>query len=498
MEEKEIKINNSKLKIVQLDYISSQNEIRVNYKKSLRYQFILMTDPIGSSVYYWDLLDVKGKYKIKIKPGKYENAWVLVETRGIPNYIDQEYSLGDLKVILAFIGALNMDYSLEVVELLCHATKDSTVISGFYNSYGREDINDFKNLIITLIKDEFYYPKICDKSWPLSYKSYRYSVQKLITDLVEDKASLLIDPELIGTYENISDYRSKTENLIKDSWCPIIGLVGNQERANISLKYLTKTKINIPENEFGIEPGEKDYNTIKTICLLKDGKLNHSKLGIRISSKLSRKLKHLDIIKLDLIYKNDYLIDISNLPVISKDWLIGCSDLFLGRLEAKKRYSKTILEYLNYISPVEKDISREEKFLQSLGVYEGIYFPDRLFIKSSKESTNKNFVSIVKYYPGNSNIRKENYAEYSRTKNCKNDNIKSFLDSVDFTQNLDDLKSFWNNQYNKICNEIRERKFQLIMLKSGKFNNGVFIDLVSKKIELTPGSYLEVCWKFRN
>lgn len=36
------------------------------------------------------------------------------------------------------------------------------------------------------------------------------------------------------------------------------------------------------------------------------------------------------------------------------------------------------------------------------------------------------------------------------------------------------------------------------MLKSGKFNNGVFIDLVSKKIELTPGSYLEVCWKFRN
>ena len=151
----------------------------------------------------------------------------------------------------------------------------------------------------------------------------------------------MIDPELIGTYENISDYRSKTENLIKDSWCPIIGLVGNQERANISLKYLTKTKINIPENEFGIEPGEKDYNTIKTICLLKDGKLNHSKLGIRISSKLSRKLKHLDIIKLDLIYKNDYLIDISNLPVISKDWLIGCSDLFLGRLEAKKRYSKT-------------------------------------------------------------------------------------------------------------------------------------------------------------
>ena len=498
MEEKEIKINNSKLKIVQLNYSPDQNEVRVNHKTSLRYQFILMTDPTTNEpTKYWHLLDTYGKYKVKITPGNWQKAWILVQTKGIPNYTDETYSVEDIKTILAFIGEMSMNYSLEVIELLCHATGDNSVITKFYSSTGRNGVVDFKNLIIDILKDKSYCPKVSDRKWPLSYKSYRYSVQKLISDLVEDKASILVDPELVGEYENISGYYSNTEGLMKDAWCPIIGLLGNQERANISLKYITKTVVNIPENNLGIKSGEEYYDTIKSICLIKDGRLNHDKIGIRISGKLARKLKQLDIIKLELIYKNDYLIDLSSLPVISRDWLVGCSSLFLARLEAKKLYAKTILEYLDYISPV-KEITEGEKFMQSIGIYDNIYCPTRTDEKFKGDKIFPRFLSVVKYYPIKFSDRKKNYIEYQKTKNCGNDNIKSFLDSIDFTQDYNELKNFWSKQYTEFCEEIRDRKFQLIMLKSGKFNDKVFIEFASRKAEITPGSNLLISWAIKN
>ena len=496
--EKEIKINNSKLKIVKLDYDPSKTNLTVKNKSNLRYQIILLTDPFSSDKTPWRLLDIWGRNTTTIKPGLYHNAWVLVNSKNISNYTEEFYSDSDLKVILSFIAALCQDSSLEVVELLCQSTKIKDVIDKFYSSYGREGMISFKTYITTLLKTETELPKDdSSKKYAVSYKPYRYSVLKLMEDLVEDKAFILLDPELVGDYENITDYQSNSTGLVKEEWCNIIGLVGNQEKANVSLRYLTKTEIEIPDNDFGIVPGNTIFNTIKTLCLINNGKLNHSKFGIRISDKLARKLKQLKIIKLDLVYKNDYLIDISELPIISKDLLRGCSSLYLARLEVKKLYAKTVLEYINYISPESLEYTEKEKFLSGLGIYNDTYYPPRDYVKSSTTGDAKNFVSIIKYYPFNSTLRRRQFSEYRTTGTCGNDNIRSFLRSIDFTQPLSDLKKYWSDQYNKHVEELRERKFQLIMLKSGKFNDGVYIDFVTKKVELTEGSSFEVSWKFK-
>ena len=129
---------------------------------------------------------------------------------------------------------------------------------------------------------------------------------KLLHELLEDNASILVDPNLIGDYNVISKRKADRRNnkIQTDSWSKIFGLTKNKTRANISISYNAKTIVQIPNNPYNIIPGGREIDVKKSICIIKDGRLNQERIGIKASPKLIGKLKK--------IYEKDYKVGLTN------------------------------------------------------------------------------------------------------------------------------------------------------------------------------------------
>ncbi len=127
------------------------------------------------------------------------------------------------------------------------------------------------------------------------YRNYA-SRDELIDDLVKDKADILTDSELIGKYLRISSAVDTGAKFVHEKWSRITGKLGNRRRANMSLTIMGKVKVNIPENEFDIEPGDREFPAFRSVCIIKDGSIWVPKIGVRLhSKKLIQKLKMIKV-----------------------------------------------------------------------------------------------------------------------------------------------------------------------------------------------------------
>lgn len=501
----EIKINNSKLKIVPMECDSS-GLIVLRNKKLLRYQHLVLTGDSGES---WAVRSTVGLTKLTIDKytrDKYPYAWTLEVGKG-ENYTGYSYTQDDLKVIISFLGSSVLYYQ-DVAELLAHATEDGKIIKGFYQSYGKEGLKNYMDTLKETVKNYEKYKPSTDKvkHYPVSYSRNRYSVQKLIADLIEDKAMIVTDKFLIGVYEKISGGRKDYEKAgvipVNDDWCPITGYQGNKTRANLSICYLGKVKVPIPENKYGIEPGIKNLDTIKSLCLIKDGILHQSRLGVRVSSKLAGKLKRMGLVKGELLYPGDLVIDITTIPVISKAWIREINSVTLSRLEVRAELAKIAIEYLDFISPsTDKEITKTDKeaFLESLGIYGDLY---RGEIKHTLTGNFYQAVELVSKFSGIPKTKKARDLEYKLFKDtgkCGNRVLNEFLSSlVKAGESVTDLKKVWRENLNNLTVQLRDKKFQIIMSKKSRFEDKgyPYIDDVSKTVEIVPGAPIQVEWKF--
>ena len=491
---KEIKIRNSKLKLVNYYYSSGDNLINNN----LRYKIAISLDkksviPIkdmNSSGEYWFIENSKEFYKDNLQ---YDNV-----------------DFSELVNIIGCIASYFLRYNrnnLDVLEKLILATKDDTIISCFYNTYGKADMNNYITLLKTIASDNKYVPTPCVSKYKNIYsRGHSYSVYRLLHELSEDNASILVDPSLIGDYNVISKRKVDRRNnkIQTESWSKIYGLTKNKTRANISISYNAKTIVQIPNNPYNIMPGGREIDVKKSMCIIKDGRLNQDRIGIKASPKLIGKLKNLGIVE-PIVFKDEFIVDLSKLPLISKKDIKLVSSYYMAKLEANYMIAKVIVEYLDLFYP-EKTITnfssieekQKDEFLRSLGIVGNLYIPSKTDLV---ETGSYNTIELVTTVSGIPSTAKDRYSLYKDYKNCsrrtRNPQINVILDSVDFTTDIDKLRTIWKEKLNKFAEDIRDRKFQIIMSKLTKFSDNVFIDEIVKTFtDLNTKAIFRISWKF--
>lgn len=508
---KEIKINNSKLKLVQYEnYSYGCTEIILDNKKNLKYQYIVLTDKTRMTGELWTTFSTIGVKKIKITPSvhNYSSAWGLEKSSELYKS-DREYTTDELMIVITYIASLIKYEYLDTAELLIQSINDQKISHEFYKMYGKKGIRLFIGFLNNIIDQrEYNITKLINK-FPKIYSNYsRYSISRLIDELIEGNAEILVDTELIGKIQRIStktiDSNSTQVEYKTNEWAKITGLIGNMSRANLSLGYNTKISIDIPQNNVGIDPGKKICSTRQSICLVKDGLLNQSLIGVKISSKLAGKLKRLGLVRAELIYSGEYLLDISDLPVIDKCNLRGISSYYLSKLEVKYRLAVIANEYLQIYYPEDNKESPQKEFLKGLGIIGDYYYPTKKTSKSNDPTTtyytSNSLVSTVIGLPTERKERLKKYIGYRKNTLSNFDPLKVFLDSLEVDKKpIESIREEWKVNLYKYNNELRDRKFQIIMSKITRFSDSgrPFIEDTVKTVVLKPEVTVKVKWSFK-
>lgn len=513
---REVKISGTRFKVVSYDVIPGQTTFELPNKKSMAYQFLVGYRTFDDLRRY----STAGVHKIEDPKGfKHVIGLELSKTKCEPQNYEQE----DLGLIFTCLAGMPM-YFLEAVEALVLATKDRDFISLFYKTYGDEGIVGFKKECIKLAQDKLWRPnEKVDAMYPRAYKKgKRYSVYQLLKDLVEDKAKILTDPELVGGYERIT--ASKTEKPeevipVEDQWQEINNLVGNKTRANLSLQFTSFVDIDVPENEVGVKPGvRRNLECIKTFSIVRDGVLNMDLLAVRVSKKLAHKLRAVGCIRMNLIYKNSLLLDLTTIPVISKGDLIKFDSVQLGAVELDYVISGMAIDYLSvkknasYVKPSgkkNKNLSPEEKYLRSLGIFEDKYYPQKeVGVREGRSYLTTELLTSIEGFPADPAAMFTAAKEYARTGTIpsrlvrgsdKRENLKWMLENIDKLQW--DLEA-WKNLNRDSRSKLRDMKFQMIMSKVANFNEYHKPSITKKKARLelfgNPDRKVDIKWRFKD
>lgn len=499
----EIRINNSRLKLVKLEQSS---EYVAFDKTEMKYQFVaefkhLSEDANSLYPIKLNIITVYGMKSMKTADERSE-YWVIKKSK--EKFSVEEYTIEDLKKIMLFINATLYYSYIDTAEILVQATKEEDVINGFYRAYGYTSISKYRGELIHKVNDNEWKPKMFTGILPvIEYTRDKYSIQKLLSELVEDNAEILIDKDLVGEYNRIGKKVIYKDDFIDDNskWQKVTGILGNQQRANLSLSIDQNVIVNIPDNPFDIAPGGYSYKRKSCICIIKDGLLNQKYLGVKVSPKFAGKLKRLKIVVAELMRENEYCINLSYLPIISKSWLREISPIYLANLEVNLKLTSIALEYLDIYHPEKKQeqLGDKEKFLQSIGIFGEYYIP--INTTTSRSGERNYSVGVIKTsipeFPTNKQSRLENYRlyhDYYNNSTC-NKVIKNYFDSIKINQNSEELRKTLRKENKRYLTEMRDRKFQMIMRKVCRFSSGELIENKSVLVNCHNCTF-NVSWKF--
>ena len=462
-----IKIKNTNLELIKLDYYCrGTKEIIGLEKEKLKYQVVYFTNPVKDYKLLGSQRQAYGVSKFTLDANIYtiyDDAWVIQKTKKDPKEKDLEYDRYELATLLGVLHVMIFQH-LDTAELICHAIGDGPLLNLFYSSFG--NFKQFLDRIKEL--EENPVPKFSDKNYALQYQRSRYSVYDLLHDLEKEGAEIYVGPDLV-TYKRISAGPEKEYKGLY-SWSKISSILGNKERANLSIVSYSNISIHVPENKYGIEPGEKELKEYKTHCIIKDGVLWTRQIGVRISKKLHKKLVPTGCISGGLLYKNDYILDLSKIPVISKKWLkVTRFDLAKAEVESKLLDAviqlKTLKDYIDkYKTPVKtiKTPSDAEKFLHELGIYGGYY--NRVGkLPCHKSSETVRVVTTNIALPKNLGSY---IIDYINKGHCENDKLNAYFKTLNIaTIDTEELKK----KKDLVDRKIRDFKFRLILSKYLKF-----------------------------
>ena len=463
---KEILISNTKLKIVSYP-VPAGKKFRLPNKSGMKYQFVITVDK-NLEVHYHNTEKV---YEVDIPAA----TCYAIEKTAQKNPV-QDYSRDDYNMILSMICGMPNQF-LDTMEELCVATKDKNVIKFFYKAYSRDGMAAFKDFLMKLKADPDY--KVGEEL-EVSSRVYkfgkRYSIYQLAKDLVNDHAKICIDQDLVGKYKRITASKTEKPEEIQynmDLWQDVEGLIGNKSRANLSLQYTCLVDVEIPENKYGIKPGTmRNLKCIRTFNLVRDGVRNMPYIAVAVSKDLMRKLKGTKAVGMNLIYKNHILLDLSKLPVISRHDIKKYSVNNLAETEVQKYIADIAVDYYSrlankqYKEPKKvKRITPAEKFLQSLGIYEDTYYPERE--KNVKEGYDYQAVELQSHVGGDLPVDNFNtictYIAGGQAKNKKQKSIFFILDNIK-GQGKD--LAYWSDQQKELQKKLRDIKFHLILSKN--------------------------------
>ena len=139
-----IKINNSKLSIVELNFTKGDTEVTGIDKNKLKYQKLILTSP---GTHQFAILPVTSDtvtIPSSVKKLKFSEAWAI--EKGTTKATKEKYTGLEKDVMLKWVKAL-YPIHLDTAELLCHACGYGNVLKSFYESYGTEMIRSFYRLI---------------------------------------------------------------------------------------------------------------------------------------------------------------------------------------------------------------------------------------------------------------------------------------------------------------------------------------------------------------
>ena len=511
----ELKINDSRLRLVKLE--KTEVGIVKFDKEKLKYQFLLQTRNKSGAGSPWSVKRVDGYRGAISFPLAFYNAWDEVwclekaPIRFGPK--EEEYTDEERKLLMCFLGAIIENRYLDTAETLAQAVGDDRIVRGFYSMYGKNGIREFIENIKKWIFDEDWEFKPFTGIITKGYEKNKYSIQKLLQELIDSKAEILVDPNLIGEYKRIGPKTmdSFIESQDKSEWVKVEGILGNKRRANISITFNSPIIIEIPENQVGIPAGPMKCIRKTNFCIVRDGFLNMKYLGVRISSKLGGKLKRLGLVSGELLGKNEYVINLSKIPVISKSWIREVSSNWLARLEVNYELAKITEEYLKTVycfgeEGEKKKKSEKELFLETLGIHDGNYYtPYSGTVKKASSGVEEyKTVELITKISGLPTKKKDRLEEYNlyhdpKTKKLCNKYLREYFDflGIDLVASPEYFKKI-KEEKKKLEIELRDRKFQIIMGKKTVFyDTKEYIDSgTPKKVEIVPGVMVGVTWKF--
>lgn len=480
-----MKVNNSRLELQKVEDLSNLSKIISG--KELRYKTVYAIFPTVKAFSSIPCVSapisngntILPEYEALFK--NYREFYVITKNgtkESKVSYTEEDRE----KLVSVFAGLIN-EYRLDSAEIICHAIGNRELLTKFYSDYGtmidtidlcNKLIEDGKITVVKNISDQF----------PMQYQRPRYSIYELAQDLIKDKAYICTDPDLISKkYEKISRGVEKTSKFIGNSWNPIVGQSFNKTRANLNLNYICAVEVEIPKNEVGIEPGPKELKTMKSICLVKDGKVCNTSFGIRIKSKsLERKLRSTGIIKESLVYSGDYLIDIENLPVISKSKTTNIRSFDLALAEVNYRLADMAIDYLKrrqykeskglktLPEKIEEEKDPKELYLESLGIYGDYFYPDKKVGRVTKVYDTVELIANIKTLPTRDTCTK-NITRLLNGYGKSNKFVTDFINSVvipDIDKGIPYPKLIerWEMRKDKNKYIIRDLKFRLITGKS--------------------------------
>lgn len=323
-----------------------------------------------------------------------DKVWIIEEIEEVSSV--QNYSLEETNFILETIVALSKFQKshadlvkdcwykfIQTAEKLVRATKIDSIITGFYKKLGDKELINMQPI------NEFFKnnnnPKDF-KSDSINVNRYLYDdsktidVLKVIDILVEEGAYINLSPEHNSTdeYINVTTNTSSFNNNIHiNDWVRVVNKVGNSSRSNISLSYLTKIDIDIPENPY-VPAGVMVANTIRNVCIIKDGFLWKKTLSVKISSKVKDRLEKKGVTIFDGLDDGSYIIDLTSIPIVSKYRM----DNFCNDCLSTNFYNLICVDSIVYflqnittVAKVNKPKSEKEIYLASLGIEGDFYNP---------------------------------------------------------------------------------------------------------------------------
>lgn len=485
-----MKVINSRLELQRVENLSELSKIMSG--KNLRYKTLYAIFPIRSPFTSFPCMTksfTDGKYSLTpdeevLLNSNYREYYVIIKSGTKESKVT--YTEEEREILVSIFSGLINEFKLDTAEIICHAIGNKELLTTFYSDYGK--MEDTKRLCCRLIEDsKIPVTKNISDQFPIQYQRPKYSIYELAQDLIKDKASICTDSDLIsGAYKKISRGLEKTSEFIEGSWNSLVGQSFNKTRANLNLNYMCSVKVEVPENEAGVEPGPRELKTLKSICLVKDGKVCNTSFGIRINSKvLERKLKSVGIIRESLVYSGDYLINIETLPVISKSKASNIRSFDLALAEINYRLSDIALEYIRkrqykeskgletLPEKIESEKTPKEEYLESLGIYGGYFYPDKkVASKISKVYDTVELVASIKTIPTRDTCTKaitKILNGYGKTNVFVTDFINTVvIPDIDKGISYSELIQKWEEKKAKSKHIIRDLKFRLITGKSMK------------------------------
>ena len=505
-----IKINNSKLSIVELNFTKGDTEVTGIDKNKLKYQKLILTSP---GTHQFAILPVTSDtvtIPSSVKKLKFSEAWAI--EKGTTKATKEKYTGLEKDVMLKWVKAL-YPVHLDTAELLCHACGYGNVLNGFYESYGTEMIRSFYRLIDSITSGMGKGTKASARTYCYQYGSRKYSIYQLLKDFIEaGDVKIYTDPALIGSYKRITRGVISAGTLVPDKWCEVIGIIGNRTRANLSLSYKSMVTVAIPTNSYGI-PSSLDLESVRSFCIVKDGIIWSTKLGIKTSNRsLIKKLRNAGVIEMGLVYDDEYLLNLEKLPVISAretrnitSWLLAKSEVSVeyARIGSMWAAKKDLMERKKLaVCPKKMDdeaISEKEKLLHSLGIYGNKYIPRTTVVPAKSSYESYEISGNISQLPKDPSLQITNAINNSPSTNPI---IKAIVEDIEKNHNLSgrtylESYDYWENEKVQRIKRLRDLKFRLILGKTLKFSDkrDTKIENVVVKYPVSGLNYVNVFWK---